>query len=126
MRDQPNQLEWGPPSAFEWPSWDEVAFLVVCNKVRSIACPEFQTNENPLIDELSKLVKVHHIATGAGSEFPICVLGDVGHFEGKPREAHTTDSGGLGNHGHIHSITVRTPRRKVEKTVRGHHFRERK
>ena len=118
LRDQPNPIKW---TCGEFSCWSAVALHVVNSGVRILGCPEFQTNEHPLIDELSKLVRTHHITTGAGSEFPICVLGDVHHFEGTPREVHSNkpDGGKYRDLGQIYSITIRTSTINVEKTVKG-------
>ena len=103
----------------EYECWSAGAFQVVNEAVRILGCPEFNTNEHPLINELSKLVETHHITTGAGSEFPICVLGDVVRFKGIPRQVHTTAvARGLHmNFLAIRSITIHTPKKDVEKTV---------
>ena len=118
MRDQPKNIKaaW---SEFEFEFWSSVALHVVCFEVRILACPEFQTNEHPLLDELSRYFTTHHITTGAGSDFPIVVFGDVVRFEGEQRKVVTTATRGNEETGLIHSITVRTPRRKVAKTVKG-------
>ena len=61
LRDQPNPIKW---TCGEFSCWSAVALHVVNSGVRILGCPEFQTNEHPLIRELSKIARTHHITTG--------------------------------------------------------------
>ena len=98
--------------------WKKLASQCLKHSVR-ILVGRFDNLCHPLINELSKLVETHHITTGAGSEFPICVLGDVVRFKGIHRQVHTTAvARGLHmNFPAIRSITIHTPKKDVEKTV---------
>ena len=96
---------------------------VVNSGVRFLGCTDFEDLDHPLIRELSKLVQTNIIQRGEGSEFPICVLGEVVRFKGNPRYIYTTApsgkyTGGKYNFPIISSVTVRAPFINVKRTVK--------
>ena len=122
LRDQPNTIQWSVTKFID--SWYDVALLLVTSRVRILGCPEFQTNEHPLIRELSKLVQTNIIQRGEGIEFPICVIGHVAYFKGNPRYIYTTVPSGKYTGGEcmyfpmISNVTVRAPFVTVKRTVK--------
>ena len=101
-------------------SWSYVALRLLPYNVRILGCTEFENHEHPLITELNKYIQTNYIRRGKGSEFPICVLGDVSRFQGKQKEVTAVRT-----HDKytpcplIYSITVYTPAINLEKTEHG-------
>ena len=106
-------------------SWSDVALRLIGCRVRIIGCTEFENNhEHPLIKELNKYYQTNYIRRGTGSGFPICVLGEVSRFQGKPMEVTVarTQEPPMNEYKIVpttYSITVYTPAINVEKTVKG-------
>ena len=108
-----------PEEGYDIYSWPEVARQVVAASVR-ILVGNINNKDLPLIAELSKLISTNTLTTGANPEFPICLLGEVGLVRGLEQVVQTfaVADGEYLKFPRIPSITVRTPEKDVEKTVK--------